>query len=150
MLTVIGRLSDKHGSRWFGTGGFVLAVPALVLMRLVTSNTIGHKVLLCALLAMVGFSLTLVMPPLMAEIQHVVEATEKKQPGLFGEPGATAQAYGLFTLSYAGGIMIGPLWGGFIEAHAGWKTLTWTLGLLCGVTAVLAVSWVPRPLQADA
>ncbi|KZF24304.1 MFS general substrate transporter [Xylona heveae TC161] len=138
---VVGFLSDKYGPRWLATIGFILALPFWVLLRLVDHDSTGQKVLLCALLAFIGFSLTLAMPPLMAEITYVVEAKEKKYPGRFGPTGAYAQAYGLFNTAFAGGTLIGPVWSGFIEERAGWKTMSWTLGLLSGVMAVPIVIW---------
>ncbi|KAI9791728.1 MAG: hypothetical protein M1816_003538 [Peltula sp. TS41687] len=135
---LVGWASDTYGPRYFATSGLVLGLPPLVCLRFVTENTIEHKVLLCALLAMIGLSLTLVISPVLAEITYVVEAKEKKHPGIFGSKGAYAQAYGLFNVSFAGGTLVGPLWAGFVEARAGWNTMAWTMGLLCVVSAVPA------------
>ena len=99
----------------------------------------GQKVLLCALLALLGAALTMVMTPLLAEITYVVEAKEKKNPGAFGAGGAYAQAYGLFNVAFAGGSLVGPIWAGFVEQRAGWGTMGWTLGLLSAVSAVPVV-----------
>jgi MFS family permease len=133
---VVGWASDTYGPRYLATSGFIFSLPPLVCLRFVTENTIEHKVLLCALLALDGLGLTLVLGPILAEITYMVEAKEKKHPGIFGSKGAYAQAYGLFNVSFAGGTMVGPLWAGLIERAAGWKTMSWTLGLLC-VTAAL-------------
>lgn len=103
-----------------------------------TENTIDHKVLLCALLALIGLSMTLVISPVLAEITYLVEAKERKHPGIFGSKGAYAQAYGLFNVSFAGGTMVGPLWAGLIDMRAGWKTMSWTMGLLCVLSALPA------------
>ncbi|KAI9880794.1 MAG: hypothetical protein M1830_000230 [Pleopsidium flavum] len=138
---LVGKASDKYGSRWLATTGFILALPFLVLLRLVTHDSLQQIVLLCALLALLGFSLTLVMPPLMAEITYVVEAKEKKNPGMFGKQGAYAQAYGLFNCAFAGGTLVGPIWAGFVEQRAGWGTMAWSLGLLSALSAVPAVIW---------
>lgn len=138
---LIGRASDKYGPRWLAATGFILALPFLVLLRSVTHNSLQQIVLLCALLALLGVSLTFVMPPLMAEITYVVEAKEKKNPGLFGKQGAYAQAYGLFTCAFAGGTLVGPIWAGFVEQRAGWGTMVWSLGLLSTLSAVPAVIW---------
>ena len=72
----------------------MLAIPPWILLRLVTYNSIRQKVLLCALLALIGLALACVFPPLMAEITYVVEAKEKAYPGRYGSNGAYAQAYG--------------------------------------------------------
>ena len=51
---VAGRACDRFGSRWVAIGGFSFPIVPLLLMRLVTKDTTGQKVLLCALLSMVG------------------------------------------------------------------------------------------------
>ncbi|KAI9758717.1 MAG: hypothetical protein M4579_002892 [Chaenotheca gracillima] len=140
----IGYLVDKYGPRYLATGGFILGVPFYVLLRLVDHNSLKQKVLLCALLAIIGFSLTLVMAPLMTEITYVVEAKEKSErESGNGETrfkqGAYAQAYGLFNCAFAGGTLLGPLLAGFVSAQAGWGTMAWALALLSGVSAVPAV-----------
>jgi MFS family permease len=133
---LVGRVADKHGPRWLVTVGFATSLPFLVLLRLVTYDAPQQIVLLCVLLVLLGISLTLVMGPLMAEIAYLVEAKEKKIPGIFGKGGAYAQAYGLYFCWFAGGALIGPIWAGFVEQRAGWGTMTWSLGLLSGVTAI--------------
>ena len=56
------------------------------------------------------------------------------------------KAYGLFNFAFAIGCLIGPLWGGFINKSAGWGTMTWSLGLLCGVSAIPTAIWCGGPL----
>ena len=138
---VIGTLSDKYGPRWLTTFGLLLCGPLLVLLRFVDHEGIGQIVLLCALLAMVGLTLTMAMTPLLAEITYVVAAKEEKRPGIYGEKGAYAQAYALFNTSFAAGTLIGPLWAGFVSTQAGWGTMSWSLGLLSMVSAIPAAIW---------
>jgi len=132
----VGWASDKYGPRWLCVGGFIFAIPFWVLLRLVDHDNIRQKVLFCALLALIGVSLTLVMPPLMAEMTYVVEAKERERPGRYGKTGAYAQAYGLFIAAFAAGTLIGPLWSGYVETTAGWGTMAWSLGLLSFAGAV--------------
>jgi len=104
---VIGNLCDKHGPRWYATSGCVLACPCLILLRLVQHNTIQQKVLLCALLALIGLTLTLILTPIMAEIAYAVDAKAKKRPeGFLGRNGAYAQAYSLFNMAWAAGSLM--------------------------------------------
>ncbi|MCJ1423690.1 hypothetical protein MMC29_001574 [Sticta canariensis] len=49
-----GKVSDRLGPRWVAVGGFLFAVPPLISMRFVTKDNTSHKVLLCALLTLVG------------------------------------------------------------------------------------------------
>jgi hypothetical protein len=141
LAPVTGTISDRYGPRWLTVTGFVIALPFWVCLRFVTENTIQHKALLCALLVLIGASLTCILSPLMAEITYVVEAKEKKNPGAFGKTGAYAQAYGLFVMSYAAGTLVGPLWGGLVNSTAGWGTMTWSLGFLSASGAVPALIW---------
>ena len=133
---IIGRLSDKYGPRWPATIGFVASLPFWILLRLVTHDTLGQKVLLCVLLFLIGTCIAVSMTPLIAEFTYVVVAKEKQRPGLFGASGAYAQAYGLFNAAWAAGCIVGPIWAGFIQAKAGWATVTWTLGVLSAVSAL--------------
>lgn len=143
---LLGWLSDKFGGRYFVVVGFLTAVPPLVCLRFVKDNSIGDKVLLCVLLAVVGLSFALTFPPIMAEISGVVEAKEKSMlvkghPG-FGKGGAYAQAYALFNVAFAAGCMVGPLLAGFVAEARGWGTMAWVLGLLSGAGAIPAFLWL--------
>lgn len=69
-----------------------------MLLRLVTHDTLGQKILLFVLLAFIGLTLDLVLTPIMAEITFVVASKEKENPGLFGAKGAYAQVVSLFEL----------------------------------------------------
>ncbi|EMC99171.1 hypothetical protein BAUCODRAFT_31492 [Baudoinia panamericana UAMH 10762] len=139
---VIGWATDKIGPRWFATAGFIAACPLLILLRLVRYNTLSQKVLLCALLALIGLTLTLVLTPMMAEIAYAVDAkAQRHKPGFFGKNGAYAQAYSLFNMAWAAGCFVGPLLGGLIKERAGWGTTTLVLGIVSLVTAVPTAVW---------
>jgi MFS family permease len=138
---LVGYFSDRYGSRLFTTVGLLGCVPFWVLLRLVMYDSIGQKILLCALLVLIGICLTLIMPPLLAEIDHVVGLEEKKRPGSLGKRGAAAQAFGLFNVAFALGTLIGPLWAGFVVKKAGWGTMGWTLAILSGVGAMVTFIW---------
>ena len=139
---LIGRFVDRYGPKYFTTGGMILACPFLVLLRLIDQNVLSEKVLLCTLLAFIGFAIDLALIPLNAEITYIVVAKEKKVPGLFKSGGVYAQAYGLFNVAYAAGSLLGPLWAGFVTQAVGWGTMAWTLGLFSVVSAVPTFIWV--------
>lgn len=121
-------------------------------LRFVAANTIEHKILLCVLLALIGLLLSFVLTPLMADIAHVVIEMDTKNLAcrsvgnasaeaegrnvISSRTGAFAQVYGLYNIAVAAGCLIGPFWGGIILDSAGWQTLCWTMGLLCGISAV--------------
>jgi MFS family permease len=143
---IFGYLSDRYGGRYLATTGFLCACPPLVCLRYIDSNTINDKVLICALLFLVGLSLTMTFPPFMAEISAVVEAKEKKMiaNGMrgYGPGGAYAQAYALFNMAFAAGCTLGPLLAGFLVEQKGWSTMAWILGLLSAVAAVPSFFWL--------
>nr|OQO17278.1 hypothetical protein B0A51_15632 [Rachicladosporium sp. CCFEE 5018] len=139
---VVGALSDKHGPRWYAVAGFLLSCPFLILLRLVGHNSMGQKVLLCALLALIGFALTLALTPMMAEITYAVVAKEARHPpGYFGKNGAFAQAYSLFNMAWAGGCLVGPLLAGLVVNASGWPLATLILGVVSLVTVVPTAVW---------
>ena len=139
---IVGWASDKYGPRWFAVAGFVLACPFLILLRLVHENTLGQKVLLCALLAFIGSTLTLVLVPMMAEIAYAVEdKAARHPPGFFGKNGAYAQAYSLFNMAWAAGCLVGPLLAGLVNQRAGWAVTTLILGLVSIITAIPTAVW---------
>ena len=39
-------------------------------------------------------------------------------------------------MAWAAGTLVGPLWAAAVQKEAGWKTFTWTLGLLNAVSAI--------------
>lgn len=139
---LIGWLSDRHGPRWYATAGYAMACPLLILLRLVDHDTLKQKVLLCALLALLGVCFTLALTPMMAEITYAVDAKAKRKgPGWFGKNGAYAQAYSLFNMAWAAGCLIGPLLGGFINDARGWGTTTLVMGCLSLVTVFPTLVW---------
>lgn len=138
---IVGSLSDRSGPRTPTAIGLFGSIPFWVCLRFVSYNSMSQKALLCALLSMLGFCFTLVMAPLMAEIDHVVELEEKRRPGSLGKRGAAAQGFGLFNAAWAIGTLIGPLWAGFVVENAGWGAMGWTLGLLNGVGGVVTLIW---------
>ncbi|TGO31458.1 hypothetical protein BHYA_0747g00020 [Botrytis hyacinthi] len=144
---VAGWISDRYGTRWLAAISLLLVCPFLVCLRYVMHNTISQKILLVALLFGTGLCLNIILVPAMAEIAYVIEAKEKKLPGIFGPSGAYAQAYGLSCLAFAAGGLVGSIWAGMIVDRSGWSTVTWTLGLLSVVTVIPVVVWMGGRLQ---
>ncbi|KAJ8607437.1 hypothetical protein MRB53_040287 [Persea americana] len=138
----VGAGSDKFGARWFVTAGFVLSCPPIILLRLVSHDSLAQKVLLCAMMFFIGVGLTLALTPLMAEISYIVDAKARsKPPGYYGKNGAFAQGYSLFNMAWAAGSLIGPLLGGLVNQSSGWATTTLLLGCLSIATALPAAIW---------
>ncbi|POS72833.1 hypothetical protein DHEL01_v208776 [Diaporthe helianthi] len=137
---LVGWASDRYGARWPSTAGFVVSIPPLVCLRLVSENTTGHKVLLGTLLAIMGATLTFANTPLMAEITYAIDAEEAANPGVFGKKGVYGLGYGLFCTSFALGGSVGSLMSGYVMDGAGWGTLTWVLAVWMASGAVV-VAW---------
>lgn len=139
---LVGWLSDRHGPKWPSFFGFCLAVPLLACLRFVTLSTIAHKVLLGFLLALLGVSLAFANVPLMADITYVIEEKQAEEPGVFGEKGVYGLGYGLYTMAFALGGVIGPLWAGYVADAAGWGTMTWSFAVWAASGAVVTLVWL--------
>lgn len=142
----VGHYTDTYGPKWFVSAGFLAACPIWILLRLVTDAGTGQIVLLCVLLTLMSLALALAGAPLMAEITYAVESKESLHPGIFGPRGATAQAYAFYSVSLAGGLLVGPLWAGLVEKEAGWNTMAWTFGLLSALTTIPTLVFTGGPL----
>ncbi|KAM4063668.1 major facilitator superfamily protein [Hirsutella rhossiliensis] len=140
-----GALSDRYGPKWPATIGLLAAAPLLVCLRFVTENTIGHQVLLCALLAGIGLSLTFVFGPLMAEITWAIQEGSD-DPTV--EP--YALVYGLHTMSFSVGGILGPVLGGLIRDRLGWPTMGLVFGVANVVASVVQIIWTGGPLRLSA
>lgn len=139
---LVGWFCDRYGPRLPTCGGFLLLCPSLALLGFVNRNTWGQKVLLCALLTLIGSCFTLTLDPLIAEIAYVVEYKAESDAERYGSTvKAYAQAFALFNMAYSVGNTVGPLWAGVAREAAGWGTMSWTLGLLAGVSAISSGLW---------
>ncbi|RAL01253.1 MFS transporter [Aspergillus ibericus CBS 121593] len=135
---LFGMINDKYPNarRYMAAGALFATVPFLVLLRLVSHNSMGQKVLFCALLVLVGCCIASLMPPLLVEASYLVEEKETQNPNIFGKGGAMALSYGILNAAFAAGTIVGPFFAGFIRKSAGWGTMTWALALLTGVSGV--------------
>jgi len=83
----------------------------------------------------------IVFPPLIAEISYVIEGMEKDSPEVFGSKGAYAQAFGLSSMAFAGGLVYGPVAVSVVSNRAGWDSVVWALGIVSGITVVWMGIW---------
>lgn len=117
--------------------GFLVMIPPLVALKFVTQNTLRHKVLLCALLFLIGVFVDLVIPALLVELEDLISTKEKETPEFFGKGGAFAQVFGLFTMAQALGLILGSIWSGFVTDKSGLGTTGWSLAILTGFTGII-------------
>lgn len=82
-------------------------------------DSLKQKVLLCALLMLIGTCVALIVPAVMTEFTYIMDAKEKQQPGIHGVNGAYAQAYGIFNVGLGAGALVGPVWAGYVKAAGG-------------------------------
>jgi MFS family permease len=137
---VFGALVDKMGStKWPAVAGLLLSIPGLVLLRLVRKDTKWDLIVLILLLIELGIAFAVAIPPLAAEIMHVVEDIEDKAPGIFGPNGATGQAYGLTNAGLGVGCVLGPLGAGLIRVDYGWSTAVTCMAVLSAIAIVFVL-----------
>jgi MFS family permease len=137
---VFGALSDRMGStKWPAVAGLLLTIPGLVLLRLVQKDTRTDLVLLILLLIELGIAFAVGIPPLAAEVMHVVDDIEARNPGIFGPHGACAQAYGLTNAGLGVGCVLGPLGAGFIRVNYGWAVAVTCMAVLSAIAIVFVL-----------
>ncbi|KAL1852573.1 hypothetical protein Plec18170_005704 [Paecilomyces lecythidis] len=136
---VYGRIIDKYpkSGRYFSAGALLCSVPVYVLLRLVDHDSIRQKVLLCALLVLIGAGFAVCLSPLFIEVTYLIDTKERECPDVFGGSSAISQGYGLFNCAFAAGSLIGPVWAGLVRDDYGWGAMGWTLGLLSGVASII-------------
>ena len=134
-----GHLADKYGTRWLGIASFVCAISPYFLLRLVDHDSLNQKALLVVLLSVIGMCWSVGMTPLTTEVSKIVGELETMTPGIFGNRGAMAQAFGLTNIAFAMGSLVGPIWGGFMKESVGWGNMTMSIGLLSAITFIPTV-----------
>ncbi|EME50292.1 hypothetical protein DOTSEDRAFT_122098, partial [Dothistroma septosporum NZE10] len=133
---LVGACVDRYGGRWIAATGFLLSPAVLVCLRFVNENNLQDRVLLAALLCLLGCLLGTTISVFCAEVSRTVADIEHRRPGCCGSNGIVAQAQGLWWATYTLGVTVGLLWGGFVQRVAGWSTMPWSLALLGGITAI--------------
>ncbi|KAL8711220.1 MAG: hypothetical protein Q9220_004365 [cf. Caloplaca sp. 1 TL-2023] len=130
-----GGLSDRYGSKIVCLTGLGTTAVNLALMAIVAHNALLDKVLLCIFLVFVGVGLNLVLPPLLADLFHEVDALAQTHSETFGSGGAYAQAYSLLCLALGTGTAIGPIWAGLFYQETNWPITVGTLAVLAALPA---------------
>lgn len=135
---VFGWLTDRYGPKVVVTSAYILMIPPLICLRIPSENTIQDKVLLVAMIALIGLFLVAIGPPTMAEMTKAVTKLEAKHPGIYGKTKGYGQAYALFNTGYSIGTLVGPFHSGLTKEHAGWNTMVLSLAMVCLGVAIIA------------
>ncbi|KAJ5718465.1 hypothetical protein N7488_004111 [Penicillium malachiteum] len=152
---ITGFIIDRYpkSPRYLVSGAFLCALPLTTLLRLVKNDTMHDKIVLCALLALIGLCVAVSMTPLVTEVFHAVKEKEDESPDSFGRGGAMALAFGLSNMGFATGSLVGPFFAGFIRQSAGWGTMGWSMGLITSVSAIPILlflgGWFLKPTSAS-
>jgi MFS family permease len=151
LAPLIGRIADRHGSRLVLTTCLLLGTIPLVCLRYVSYNSVGQKVLVCALLFLVGLTAAGRIGIYTSQVNHAMREFARDRPRLLGSDKAVAQAQGVWTAAYSAGCALGPVYGGLIQGKAGWSTETWAVALLGVCSAVLGFlftdGWIGRVIK---
>ncbi|KAL4998022.1 major facilitator superfamily domain-containing protein [Aspergillus recurvatus] len=160
-----GYISDKQGPRLPTFISFFILTFPLLSLAFVTTNSPGMVSLLLTLLTLIGLLINLATPALFVETQDVLVCLQQSVPSLFSstqnqiqaqmkrherqsqkqrQVKGIAQAFSIQTMAQFLGMFLGSLWGGFVEWRFGWKSMVYSLGVLCFVT-----SWVMLGLGED-
>lgn len=137
---VVGWLCDRYGPRWLSALGFGLYTPFLVCLRFVSENTMSHKVMLCGLLAGVGFGVAFTFGPVTAEITYAIEERYQDR-GI--KP--IALGYAFYNIAFSAGVMVGPLLGGFVREGAGFATVGWSLAIISAFSMISCATFIGGP-----
>ncbi|KAL4818865.1 major facilitator superfamily domain-containing protein [Aspergillus spinulosporus] len=137
------------------TSFFILPFP-LMSLAFVTTNSPTMISLLLTLLTLIGLLINLATPALFVETQDVLVRLQQSVPSPLpstqdrtqtrmkrderqsqkqSQVKGIAQAFGIQTMAQFLGMLLGSLWGGFVEWRFGWKTMVYSLGVLCFVTS---------------
>ncbi|RAH54057.1 MFS amine transporter [Aspergillus piperis CBS 112811] len=138
-----GFVVDRLGPFWPAILGFALITPSLMLLSLILEPTEVMSVLLRLFLFLFGCGVSLAMPAMMTEITLAKDDMEKGRPGIFGDGGASSQAYGLSNAAFAAGTLVGPLYAGYIREALSWATMAISLGTFSSLMMILAIAFTP-------
>lgn len=138
-LTSLGWLADKYGARIVGFVSFLALIPATVCLRLVISDSMGAKVLLCALLTCIGIFLDATEPAGYVLMDDVLKEMETRSNGRYDWKYVVARSFGVQNAAHYFGITIGPV----IILSLPESDRIGAVGLLLGcLSAVTVLLWI--------
>jgi MFS family permease len=149
---IAGKLSDMYPTRLLTSLWFLVSALFTLLLLLVTHRGTNQVVMLSGFLTLYGkwhrlirLIYSVLVPltddlvasarvfgasPLGADLNRAVDALERDRPGIFGESGAKAQVFSLYTSASAAGVLIGPAWTSYAYGERNWTFLVSSLAVL--------------------
>ncbi|GAB5590830.1 hypothetical protein Unana1_05730 [Umbelopsis nana] len=131
-----GHFSDKYGAKIVMLPS--LAVTSAMCLILGIPGKSTSIAPLIVILVLEGFFGSAVVSPILSEIAAVV-ALENKEDG---ESDGFAKSYAVFNIAFAGGMVVGPLLGGFLYSAIGFFWLNIVLGCVMLVCMPVVYFWV--------
>ena len=135
-----GWITDRVGPKWPAVGGLILLSSMIFLLRIIKADTSHSFFKLSTLLCVVGLGFSQAMPALQTEITAATKEIEDGTPGIFGQRGAYAQAYGLMNAAFACGSMVGPIYTGFVRVWLGWSAVTLSMSILAAIVLLCTIA----------
>lgn len=128
-------LRDRMGNRTIAFTSFCLLSSALVCLHAVDEAVEYRNILLCILLFTIGACVQSSEPALLHEIQRALDTMEGEDCKTPDTRSASIQLFTLQTMARYGGLILGPLQGGFVSFYCGWEVMAIGLGVLAMITA---------------
>jgi MFS family permease len=147
LLGCSGWLTDKYGARIVGFLSFLSLIPSSICLRLVTSDSMGAKALLCALLVCIGIFLDATEPAGYVLMDDVLEDLQSKSGGKHDLKHIVARAFGVQNAAHYFGITIGPVIILALPTSGRLGAVGILLGCLSAVTALLWIWGVKDPVD---
>ncbi|KAI8575640.1 hypothetical protein K450DRAFT_260802 [Umbelopsis ramanniana AG] len=131
-----GHLSDKYGAKIVMLPSLTITAAMCMILGIPSQSTTIAP--LIVILVLEGFFGSAVLSPILSEIAAVV-ALENKEDG---ESDGFAKSYAVFNIAFAGGMLVGPLMGGYIYSSIGFFWLNIILGFIMVVCIPIVWFWV--------
>ncbi|KUI66758.1 putative MFS-type transporter C18.02 [Cytospora mali] len=133
---------DKYGTKPGAVLGYTYLVPVLILLRLPHQGGKDQVLLYGGLLALCGVGIAFVGAPSLVEAGIVVQKYYEANPDFFGEQGPYAQLYGLNSMVFNMGLIVGPTLAGGLKQRLGYGNMNLVLAMISLATAVLCFVWL--------
>lgn len=146
---------DKFGTKPITTMGCLWLTPAFILLRiphpdLVNGEASPQVKIWAGLLAIAGVGMGIFGAPTIVEAGAVVENYYKANPEFFGENGPYAQLYGINSMGFNFGLVIGPLIAGSLKDSIGYGNMNAVMAGIAALSAIISFLFIggkPRVLK---